>query len=52
MVDFGIALASKYSRDSAVLEFETGDERILLTRGKKRYVGQVVGQLKDDDQRI
>lgn len=42
MVDFGIALASKYSRDSAVLEFETGMSVFFSHGAKKRYVGQVV----------
>ena len=34
MVDFGIALASKYSRDSAVLEFETGMS-VFFSHGAK-----------------
>ena len=46
MVDFGIALASKYSRDSAVLEFETGMSVFFSHGAKKRYVGQVVGRMK------
>lgn len=42
MVDFGIELANKYSRDSAVLEFETGMSVFFSHGAKKRYVGQVV----------
>ena len=42
MVDFGQALASKYSRDSAVLEFEKGLSVFFSHGAKKRYIGQVV----------
>lgn len=42
MVDFGTQLADKYSRDSAVLEFEKGLAVFFSHGAKKRYIGQVV----------
>ena len=42
MVDFGTGLAEKYSRDSAVLEFEKGLSVFFSHGAKKRYIGQVV----------
>ena len=42
MVEFGQGLASKYSRDSAVLEFEKGLSVFFSHGAKKRYIGQVV----------
>ena len=42
MVDFGTGLAAKYSRDSAVLEFEKGLSVFFSHGAKKRYIGQVV----------
>ena len=42
MVDFGTKLAERYSRDSAVLEFEKGLSVFFSHGAKKRYIGQVV----------
>ena len=42
MVAFGLDLAERYSRDSAVLEFEKGLSVFFSHGAKKRYVGQVV----------
>ncbi len=42
MVAFGTGLAEKYSRDSAVLEFEKGLSVFFSHGAKKRYIGQVV----------
>ena len=42
MVEFGTGLAKKYSRDSAVLEFEKGLSVFFSHGAKKRYIGQVV----------
>ena len=42
MVEFGTQLAEKYSRDSAVLEFEKGLAVFFSHGAKKRYIGQVV----------
>ena len=42
MVEFGTQLAEKYSRDSAVLEFEKGLSVFFSHGAKKRYIGQVV----------
>ena len=42
MVRFGRQLAEKYSRDSAVLEFEKGLAVFFSHGAKKRYIGQVV----------
>ena len=42
MVDFGTQLAERYSRDSAVLEFEKGLSVFFSHGAKKRYIGQVV----------
>ena len=42
MVEFGQDLAGKYSRDSAVLEFEKGLSVFFSHGAKKRYIGQVV----------
>ena len=42
MVDFGKGLAQRYSRESAVLEFERGLSVFFSHGAKKRYIGQVV----------
>ena len=42
MIDFGLEIAERYSRDSAVLEFEKGLSVFFSHGAKKRYVGQVV----------
>ena len=42
MIDFGLEIAQRYSRDSAVLEFEKGLSVFFSHGAKKRYVGQVV----------
>ena len=42
MVEFGQGLAQRYSRDSAVLEFERGLSVFFSHGAKKRYIGQVV----------
>ena len=42
MVEFGQTLAARYSRDSAVLEFEKGLSVFFSHGAKKRYIGQVV----------
>jgi DNA polymerase I len=47
MVGFGTQLAEKYSRDSAVLEFEKGLAVFFSHGAKKRYIGQVVWPSKE-----
>ena len=47
MVEFGTQLAEKYSRDSAVLEFEKGLAVFFSHGAKKRYIGQVVWPSKE-----
>jgi DNA polymerase I len=47
MVDFGIEIAERYSRDSAVLEFEKGLSVFFSHGAKKRYVGQVVWPVEE-----
>lgn len=42
MIDFGLEIAERYSRDSAILEFEKGLSVFFSHGAKKRYVGQVV----------
>jgi DNA polymerase I len=42
MLDFGLELAERYSKDSAVLEYEKGLSVFFSHGAKKRYVGQVV----------
>jgi len=42
MVDFGQSIAERYSRDSAVLEFERGLSIFFSHGAKKRYIGSVV----------
>ena len=42
MIEFGLEIAQRYSRDSAVLEFEKGLSVFFSHGAKKRYVGQVV----------
>ena len=42
MIDFGLEIAERYSKDSAVLEFEKGLSVFFSHGAKKRYVGQVV----------
>lgn len=42
MVDFGQQLAQRYSRESAILEFEQGLSVFFSHGAKKRYIGQVV----------
>ena len=42
MVEFGQDLASRFSRDSAVLEFEKGLSVFFSHGAKKRYIGHVV----------
>ena len=42
MIRFGLEVAERYSRDSAVLEFEKGLSVFFSHGAKKRYVGQVV----------
>jgi len=42
MIDFGLEVAQRYSKDSAVLEYEKGLSVFFSHGAKKRYVGQVV----------
>ena len=42
MIDFGLEIAERYSKDSAVLEYEKGLSVFFSHGAKKRYVGQVV----------
>jgi len=42
MIRFGLEVAERYSRDSAILEFEKGLSVFFSHGAKKRYVGQVV----------
>ena len=42
MLDFGLELAERYSKDSAILEYEKGLSVFFSHGAKKRYVGQVV----------
>lgn len=42
MVEFGQELAKRYSRESAILEFERGLSVFFSHGAKKRYIGQVV----------
>ena len=42
MVKFGQELAKRYSRESAILEFERGLSVFFSHGAKKRYIGQVV----------
>ncbi|MBL6884543.1 MAG: hypothetical protein ISR21_02475 [Candidatus Poseidoniaceae archaeon] len=42
MINFGLEIAERYSRDSAILEFEKGLSVFFSHGAKKRYVGQVV----------
>ena len=42
MLDFGLEIAERYSKDSAVLEYEKGLSVFFSHGAKKRYVGQVV----------
>ncbi len=42
MVAFGTALAKRYSKDAAVLEFEKGLSVFFSHGAKKRYIGNVV----------
>ena len=42
MLDFGLEVAERYSKDSAVLEYEKGLSVFFSHGAKKRYVGQVV----------
>lgn len=42
MISFGLEVAERYSRDSAILEFEKGLSVFFSHGAKKRYVGQVV----------
>jgi DNA polymerase I len=42
MIRFGLEVAQRYSRDSAILEFEKGLSVFFSHGAKKRYVGQVV----------
>ena len=47
MIDFGLEVAERYSRDSAVLEFEKGLSVFFSHGAKKRYVGQVVWPVEE-----
>ena len=42
MLDFGLEIAERYSKDSAILEYEKGLSVFFSHGAKKRYVGQVV----------
>lgn len=42
MIDFGLDIAQRFSKDSAILEFEKGLSVFFSHGAKKRYVGQVV----------
>ena len=42
MIDFGLEIAERYSKDSAILEYEKGLSVFFSHGAKKRYVGQVV----------
>ena len=42
MITFGLDIAQRFSKDSAVLEFEKGLSVFFSHGAKKRYVGQVV----------
>jgi len=42
MLDFGLDIAQRFSKDSAILEFEKGLSVFFSHGAKKRYVGQVV----------
>ena len=42
MIEFGLEIAERYSKDSAVLEYEKGLSVFFSHGAKKRYVGQVV----------
>ena len=42
MLDFGLEVAERYSKDSAILEYEKGLSVFFSHGAKKRYVGQVV----------